>query len=125
MQKIILCIDDSPERYGNLAKFVSHRGITVIVTCRMEEVIFYTDSDCSDCYEIIGVCLDHDMPFQDGMYFAINHLREKSWPVAITSMNPSGAENMFQELSSYETPCTKIPAGVPFFTSKIANFFHV
>jgi hypothetical protein len=81
-------------------------GIVTVTTCRLEDVQGYLRGPDV----IVGVCLDHDMPFQDGVYFA-TMLREKSYPVAITSMNPDGAENIQRILNEYETrnrytPCT-------------------
>lgn len=124
MPKIILCIDDMPQRYTNLAFRLgaADKPITVVVTCRMEDVRFYTENKC---YEIIGVCLDHDMPFQDGMYFAIHYLREHNWPVAITSANPFGAEDIFKELDYCDTPCKKIPVTDRNFTPQLMEYFKL
>lgn len=107
MNKIVLCIDDEPIRYRELRNLLAKDGIVVVTTCRLEDFFQYMDSP----YEIVGVCLDHDMPFQSGMYFA-GVLRQHNYPVVITSLNNNGAKNISYHLDEYETPniilpCTK------------------
>lgn len=83
---LVLCIDDEPDRYRRLVPLVG----TVLVT------------DCPETFEfwlalyrprILGVCLDHDMRHKPGTWFA-RRLGEFSIPVAITSMNPIGADDI-------------------------------
>ena len=107
MGKILLCIDDQPIRYKKLRKMTHSLNIVTVTTCRMEDVIEYLRGPD----KIVGVCLDHDMPFQDGAWYS-RLLREKSHPVVITSMNSQGAANMQVILDEYETrniylPCTQ------------------
>jgi CheY-like chemotaxis protein len=104
MGKILLCIDDQPIRYKRLRKLTSDYGVIVVTTCRLEDVNEYLRGPD----QIVGVCLDHDMPFQSGAYFA-EILREKNYPVAITSMNPDGAAIIKNILDEYETPNKLLP----------------
>ena len=105
--RIILCIDDEPIRYHRIARDLKRLAdLTVVVTCRMEDVVFYTTNDS---YEICGVCLDHDMPFGNGVAFAQTFFTERSIPVAIVSQNFDGARNIQKVLQEYETPCILLP----------------
>ena len=87
--KTILCIDDSPERYMKLSRIADKEGIFVAVTHNLESVNYYLDNG----YNIIGICLDHDMPGQNGTYYA-EHVLPDYIPVIITSFNPVGAQNI-------------------------------
>lgn len=97
--KIILCIDDSPERYD-----------TFIVRARARDCICiishdpYTVHQALDVYrdDIIGICLDHDMPIQNGMFFVNNFLIGISMPVSIVSANEHGARRMKDTLEEYQ-----------------------
>ena len=89
--KTILCIDDDPIRYTRFNK--TYLDVQVIVTCRLEEVRFYLEG-CRT-YNIIGICLDHDMPYVTGDYFARYLLNDyPDIPVVITSNNLPGAETI-------------------------------
>lgn len=100
---LILCIDDVPVRYERLCKM--NQKQIFVVTCRQEEVRFYLSNYRE---QITGICLDHDMPFRDGEWFA-ELLTGYSIPVAITSQNPSGASKMQALLQEYEVPVTLLP----------------
>ena len=115
---IILCIDDQPIRYRELSRAAAQAGIVVVTTCRLEDVEEYLQGP----HCILGVCLDHDMPFQDGKFFA-KKLGEYNYPVAVTSLNPDGAEEIVQILDEYETPYEAIPATDTEFAAKIVKFF--
>lgn len=104
--RYILCIDDEPSRYDRLARSVPN-DVVVLVTCRLEEVKFYLYTYRAD---IIGVCLDHDMPFADGQYFASHVLNELSIPVAVVSQNPMGAAKIIDILEEWATPTRALPA---------------
>lgn len=102
---MILCIDDMPMRYLELAQLLQNEyGITTVVTCRMEEVKFYLE-----IYKVIGVCLDHDMPFQNGLCFAETFLAERNIPVLITSQNPGGSAHIKYTLDEYEVRNLTLP----------------
>ena len=118
MGQIILCIDDQPIRYRKLRKMVQKYDYVVVTTCRLEDVQEYLRG--SDT--IVGVCLDHDMPFQDGVYFA-ELLREKGYPIAVTSMNPDGAKVIGHILDEYETPNLILPCSVSGWENKAINFW--
>jgi hypothetical protein len=87
MAQILLCIDDQPERFFSLRERISKidSNIVVVITCRIDDFFWYLNGPD----KIIGVCLDHDMPYRDGTFFA-EQLGEYSYPVAIVSQNPSG-----------------------------------
>jgi hypothetical protein len=91
-----------PIRYLDLAKTFKH--INVIVSCRKEEVEFYFQTS-----NIFGVCLDHDMPFDNGTFFAQNFLSERTIPVVISSHNHAGSRNILAILNDYETPAIHLP----------------
>jgi len=103
MTNIILCIDDEPIRYRELRKMAHDRDIVVVTTCRWSDFNEYIKGPDT----ILGVCLDHDMPTR-GTAFAAE-LREYNYPVAITSLNPTGAETMKGMLDEFETPVMLLP----------------
>lgn len=104
--KFILAIDDMPDRYIQLSKFLLSMDIFLLVTCRMEDVRFYLN-DVK--YPICGILLDNDMPFQDGQYFVDYFLKEHSIPIVISSHNVVAAENLLNKLNEYDVPTIKAP----------------
>lgn len=121
MIKIILCVDDTPVRYNRLAALAAERGFVVVVTCRFEDVKFYLDNDC---YDPIGVCLDHDMPNYDGTSFAREFFMERNIPVVISSHNPGGSEKIAAVLDTYLTPYCYAPAkNRDYWVQEVLNFF--
>lgn len=110
MVKFVLAIDDEPRRYWRLARTLAKFDIGLVVTCRMEEVRFYL---CEANYQICGVLLDHDMPFQDGAYFVDSWLRERSIPVVVSSHNQPAAERLRATLDEWAVPVICAPAVEP------------
>lgn len=108
--KFVLAIDDTPGRYWRLARTLAKLDIGLLVTCRMEEVRFYLDEAH---YPICGVLLDHDMPFQDGTYFADVWLKERSLPVVVSSHNQPAAERLRATLEEWAVPTICAPAVDP------------
>lgn len=98
MRNIILCIDDDPGRYNQLAK---REDITCVVTCRLEEVNWYLELYAK---RLLGICLDHDMPFQNGMYFTQHVLFELMHPVLIVSHNSVEVPKMADVLMEWCVP---------------------
>ncbi len=117
---VVLCIDDSPPRYNQLMKSLWQRNIVTIVCCTLEEVNFYLDGP----YNILGVCLDHDMPVV-GTYFA-RHIIPDCYPLAITSVNTVGADNIIAILEeiNYQSRFKKIP-GVGSWSNDALKFFNI
>lgn len=103
---MILAIDDSPIRYHKLARLAAEKGINLIVTCRLEEYEFYTEEPS---YKIVGVCLDHDMPFQSGEDFA-KDLALRGYPVVVVSNNHAAGERCRRILEETETRVKTSPA---------------
>lgn len=102
MSKIILCIDDVPSRYTLLARHVAPE-IMIVVTHDLADVMFYFT--LSDIYDIVGVCLDCDMPHgPQGYYYASNILNERNIPVVIASQNPGESLKCADVLEEYSTP---------------------
>ena len=91
MAKIVLCIDDQPIRFCTLRQKLNKidPDIAVVVTCRIDDFFWYINSPD----KILGVCLDHDMPYKEGPFFA-EQLGEFNYPVAIVSQNPSGVATL-------------------------------
>lgn len=118
--KIVVCVDDYPMRYRVLSNTLSAIGIIAVTTCRVEDVEEYLQSN----NEIAGFCLDHDMPFQSGMFFA-NMLREYSIPVVITSLNPSGAKNISDHLEEYGTKNIILPCTTKDWEKIAINFWNL
>lgn len=100
MPNIILCIDDMPVRYQD----IKCDWAVLVTLCRLEDYKFWIKRHRNDHATIIGVMLDHDMPFQDGVWFAGQIREDLHVPVALTSNNKSGREAMFSLLSEYELP---------------------
>lgn len=108
--RFVLAIDDIPFRYWRLARTLAKLDIGLVVTCRMEEVRFYLNEAH---YSICGVLLDHDMPFQDGMYFVDAWLKERSMPVVVSSHNQPAAERLRATLEEWAVPVICAPAVDP------------
>ncbi len=120
MNPIILCIDDVPTRYINLASAALARGVVAVVTCREEEVDFYLKY-----HYVFGICLDHDMPFQNGLTIAQKFLIERSIPVAIVSHNPPGVKSIADILNDYEVENIISPAQNSIgWAESIVNWFE-
>ena len=99
---IILCIDDSYDRYEKFVQMAAERGLVAVVGYGPAFIDFYLNN-CRD--SIVGICLDHDMPGYDGQLVARDHLRELSIPVVVTSSNPGGATAIKSILDEYAVPC--------------------
>jgi hypothetical protein len=99
-QKIILCIDDMPIRYQD----IRCDWAVLITTCRMEDYRFLVNRHKAGLVRIVGVMLDHDMPFQDGVWYADKIREDLHVPVALTSNNRNGRDHMFALLEEYEVP---------------------
>lgn len=97
--KIVIAIDDCPERYQTLARSLKEREILLVTVQNPEAVLMLLD------WNPIGILLDHDMPNWDGQYYAREILREKNIPVCITSANHSGAKQIANILKETEVPC--------------------
>jgi CheY-like chemotaxis protein len=121
--KFILCIDDDPIRYRGLRQEIAARGLPLLVvhTCRQEDVVQYLDKLAG---ELVGVCLDHDMPFQDGQWFVRQYLQERNHPVVVVSHNTPMADSMAALLQDYEVPVIKVRAGSPGFENLVLTFFN-
>lgn len=108
MTDIILCIDDDPLRYHELAKLVAPRYLVLVhydpemVDIALE---FYRG-------RIVGVCLDHDMPTMNGQDMAKHYLIDKTLRVAITSANHVGARKIEEILRDYEVECLRLSADI-------------
>lgn len=100
---MILCIDDDPIRYEKLVKATDYQ---VVVTCRQVDVRFYLNNYGD---KIIGICLDHDMPFENGMWYA-DLLTAYSIPIVIVSHNPDAARAMAFKLDDFDVPQTRLAA---------------
>jgi len=94
----------NPFVIGNFLLIWLDVGVVVVTTCRREDFDHYLEGP----FRIIGICLDHDMPFYSGRVFA-KILREKNIPIAITSLNIMGAGRISDILDEYETPNIELP----------------
>lgn len=120
----ILCIDDEPLRYAEFYVLAQKRGFLVTITDHPTMVQMYLDNPLDDV-PLVGVCLDHDMPHQDGFYFANQHLISRNFPVAIVSVNPAGASKIQALLEEYETPCGLFPAATRGWELEVLEFFGI
>ncbi len=119
MRNIVLCIDNDPCRYNTMAQ---QQDLTCLVTCRLEEVIYYL-KHYGD--RILGICLDHDMPFQNGMYFAQHVLMAYQHPVVVVTNNTAKGPIMCDVLAEYETPCEYNPASARMgWTGEVLLYFR-
>lgn len=105
---LILCIDDDGTRYaGRAHEAFFARGWLPLITDEPGAVAYYLGVYRE---RIVGVCLDHDMRTENGVFFAREHLAPISLPVAIVSGNPAGADNIAAVLLEYGVPHLKAPA---------------
>ena len=107
--RLLLCIDDDPYRYRDLAPLLKAAGVFLVVhhDPEMVALVLGTYRD-----ELVGVCLDHDMPTLTGVEMAKLYLIDKSLPVAITSANPVGAQAIAALLAEYQVPHKLLSASV-------------
>lgn len=124
--RVILCIDDSPIRFGIMYRMAAQRGVQLIVT-EDPEFISMVLLRPVDGVQIVGVCLDHDMPGRDASRIARDSLCEKSFPVAVVSSNRDGADKLSQLLTEFAVPNEKIPAGIGGvdWVERVFEFFGV
>lgn len=97
---IILCIDDAPIRYQD----IKCDWAVLVTLCRIEDYRFWIQRHMDNHCKIVGVMLDHDMPFQNGVWFAEQIRDDLQVPVALTSNNKSGRDAMHDLLNDYELP---------------------
>jgi hypothetical protein len=113
--KVILAIDDTPVRYVRVAKELASAEIALLVTWEPEVVRFYLRT-----YKPMGILLDHDMPIQNGNWFAENLLKEYSHPVLVVSHNPTGAQRIKATLDDWFVSVKIDP--IPVETDKILDW---
>lgn len=102
----ILAIDDSPKRYTQLAhKLHSRAGI--FVTHDPETVDFYLNHSP---YKFCGILLDHDMPIENGGWFAEKYFIDRNIPVVVTSHNLNAAISLEHFLVEWGVPTLRSPA---------------
>ena len=109
--KRILCIDDEPCRYDRFYPMALHRGLDVVISHDPTLLQLYFAHPLPGS-ELVGVCLDHDMPLADGHALARSFLIERGVPVAVVSTNEAGRNRIARLLEEYDTPCSIIPATV-------------
>jgi len=93
---IILCVDDSYSRYGRFSRLAADQGMIAVVGCGRNFIEFYLDNVRD---QIVGICLDHDMPGLNGEEVAREYMSAFNIPVVITSMNLDGAQRIHQVLT--------------------------
>lgn len=104
MQKVIICIDDAPDRYLKL----SVDGCFILVVETLDQYYFYTSNKN---LKVVGFCLDFDMPKTQGNVYAEKIAIEfPDNPVVITSLNVHGANTMQSILNWNNVRNRKIPA---------------
>lgn len=123
--KIVLAIDDTPERYFGLSLLLGEGHLVVCLqTVTGAEMVLASGKVCA-------VFLDHDMPSvkngaiteeYSGQYFAREVLAQRSIPVAITSANPDGAEKISSILEEYAVPWELLPVTERDHLKKWVNF---
>lgn len=116
MQKVIICIDDAPDRY---LKF-SVDGCLTLVVETLDQYYFYTSNKN---LKVVGFCLDFDMPKTQGNVYAERIALEfPDRPVVITSLNVHGANTIQGILNWSKVRNRKIPAIVG-WEHKAAEYF--
>lgn len=108
--KAILVIDDSPLRYQTFMRIAGHMGILLVITENPEYIEMFLDNKNIEGLELIGICLDHDMPGRNAVKIAEELLGEFNLPVAIVSNNTLGAAKLENVLTQFAVPCAQIPA---------------
>jgi len=103
--QVILCVDDQPKRYEALVA-ICHmdHGIRVVVTDNADAIRQFFEFPVQGD-EVIGVCLDHDMPQLSAFYVVEEFLGPRNIPVVVTSNNYSGANKLAAALNDFEVPC--------------------
>jgi hypothetical protein len=122
MSGIILCIDDQPVRYHSFRDSILkiNPNIFTVVTCRPDEFFWYITGP----YKILGICLDHDMPYKEGTFFA-EQLGEFNYPVAIVSQNPSGVVMIQAILDEWGVPNKITNCAWKNWESLAIDFFNI
>jgi len=103
--KLILCIDDQPDRYDELVSLCSRIGVLVVVADRPEHVRHYLERH-TEGVELVGILLDHDMPIRAGTEFVediANH-RDETTVIAVSG-NVVGRERLVWELKDRPWMC--------------------
>lgn len=118
VQKVIICVDDMPVRYVN----IRCDWAVLVTTCRMEDYRFLVNRHKAGLIKIVGVMLDHDMPFQDGVWFADQIRSDLHVPVALTSNNKNGRDNMYALFEEYEVPVIHCDCTWPNWETQAMDF---
>lgn len=116
---IILAIDDMPRRYDD---FPLPPDTILVTTCRLEDYKYYVRQHWLLRLKIVGVLLDHDMPFQSGQYFARLIREDLHVPVCLTSVNMPGRAAMHEILHEYEIPVIHCDCTWPDWRSTALDF---
>lgn len=102
----VLAIDDSPRRYTHLAHKLQGL-IGIVISYDPEAVDFYLNRSP---YKFCGILLDHDMPIENGKWFAEKYLIDRNIPVVVTSHNPGAAVSLEHFLVEWGVPTLRSPA---------------
>lgn len=108
--RIILAVDDMPTRYGTFMRHCAQEDILLVVSDHPEYINMLLRNTPSG--QILGICLDHDMPGRDAREIARESLVNYSIPVAIVSTNPDGSRDLSEILTEYAVPNARLLAGI-------------
>lgn len=94
MTKILICLDNQPNRYQKLRKILHDIGIVLVTTCRVDDLLEYLNGPA----KILGICLTFEMPFGTGVMFA-SYLKEYSYSVVIIDSDKYGIGKLKEKLT--------------------------
>ena len=117
--KSILCIDDEPIRYNALAFQAEQKDIQILLAQTIAQAKFYLDRP----HQIIGICLDHDMPEANGLHYAEHIIENPTIPIVITSLNTDGARRIGYILDNKGTKWYHANIGVTTWAWNAITFF--
>ncbi len=109
MSQIILAIDDHPENFRKLKELLIPKNIVIITTCRYPDITEYLKGPD----QIIGICLDFDMPFGTGAFY-VTLFKNIKIPIVITEKDVDGSNRVLEALLklNYDVNLSSmIPAG--------------
>ncbi len=118
MTKILICLDNQPERYHRLRILANQFDVVLVTTCRKDDLDFYLTGP----HQIIGICLTFEMPFGTGGMFAgflagLGHL------VVVVDPVKYGMNKLKQILSEKKIKFAMLPCDIPGWEEPALDFF--
>ncbi len=120
MTKILICLDNQPDRYRRLRNLVDQFDVVLVTTCRKDDLDAYLEGP----HQIIGICLTFEMPFGTGGMFA-NFLEKYPYPVVITDTEKYGINKLKHILSKNKIKHAVCSCDIPGWEEPALDFFEL